>query len=97
MSALIRDAIHATYGSYASVETVRAALDATFGAIHSDRSGEELVDSIRTASVGLRIDVTDVADTLELLDHYDSDTAERRRARQPTVGAEGLEPPTSCL
>ena len=29
----------------------------------------------RTASVGLRIDVTDVADTLELLDQYDAEDA----------------------
>ncbi len=29
----------------------------------------------RTASVGLRIDVTDVADTLELLDQYDAEEA----------------------
>lgn len=29
----------------------------------------------RTASVGLRVDVTDVADTLELLDQYDRDAA----------------------
>lgn len=27
----------------------------------------------RTASVGLRVDVTNVADTLELLDQYDAD------------------------
>lgn len=27
----------------------------------------------RTASVGLRIDVTDIADTLELLDQYDAE------------------------
>lgn len=29
----------------------------------------------RTASVGLKIDVTDIADTLELLDHYDAEGA----------------------
>lgn len=29
----------------------------------------------RTASVGLQIDVTDVADALELLDHYDTEDA----------------------
>lgn len=27
----------------------------------------------RTASVGLKIDVTDIADTLELLDHFDAE------------------------
>ncbi|MBN8869955.1 MAG: CopG family transcriptional regulator [Solirubrobacterales bacterium] len=48
MSALIRDAIHSTYGSAGSVESVRAALDSTFGVVSSDRSGEELVDSIRS-------------------------------------------------
>ena len=31
MSALIRDAIHSTYGSAGSAESVRAALDSTFG------------------------------------------------------------------
>lgn len=29
----------------------------------------------RTASVGLKIDVTDIADTLELLDQYDAEGA----------------------
>jgi hypothetical protein len=29
----------------------------------------------RTASVGLKVDVTDVADTLELLDQYDAEDA----------------------
>jgi hypothetical protein len=29
----------------------------------------------RTASVGLKLDVTNVADTLELLDHYDAKDA----------------------
>ncbi len=29
----------------------------------------------RTASVGLKVDVTDIADTLELLDHYDAEGA----------------------
>ena len=29
----------------------------------------------RTASVGLKIDVTDVADTLDLLDHHDAEDA----------------------
>lgn len=29
----------------------------------------------RTASVGLKVDVTDIADTLELLDQYDTENA----------------------
>ena len=29
----------------------------------------------RTASVGMKVDVTDIADTLELLDSYDTETA----------------------
>ena len=29
----------------------------------------------RTASVGLKVDVTDIADTLELLDQYDAEDA----------------------
>ena len=29
----------------------------------------------RTASVGLKVDVTDIADTLELIDQYDADEA----------------------
>lgn len=29
----------------------------------------------RTASIGLRIDVTDIADTLELLDQHDAESA----------------------
>lgn len=29
----------------------------------------------RTASVGLKVDVTDIADTLELLDEYDAEPA----------------------
>ncbi|MDU0349359.1 hypothetical protein [Actinomyces sp. MRS3W] len=29
----------------------------------------------RTAAVGLKVDVTNIADTLELLDHYDAEEA----------------------
>ena len=29
----------------------------------------------RTASVGMKVDVTDIADTFELLDSYDTETA----------------------
>lgn len=29
----------------------------------------------RTASVGLKVNVTEIADTLELLDHYDAEDA----------------------
>ncbi|MCO5314769.1 MAG: ribbon-helix-helix protein, CopG family [Solirubrobacterales bacterium] len=48
MSALIRDAIHSTYGSTGSADSILAALDSTFGTVSTDRSGEELVDSIRS-------------------------------------------------
>ncbi len=47
MSALIRDAIHSTYGSAGSATDVRAALDSTFGVVSTERSGEKLVESIR--------------------------------------------------
>lgn len=50
MSALIRDAIHATYGAPGSQTRTLAALEATFGAVSSAASGERLVDSIRSGS-----------------------------------------------
>lgn len=47
MSALVRDAIHATYGPPSSNERVRAALDTTFGVVEA-ASGEVLVDALRS-------------------------------------------------
>lgn len=48
MSALIREAIHSTYGTPSSTERVRAALDSTYGVVRVDESGEALVESIRS-------------------------------------------------
>jgi hypothetical protein len=48
MSALIRDAIHATYGDVGQKDKIRALLDVSFGAVELDASGEDLVDSIRS-------------------------------------------------
>lgn len=48
MSALIRDAIRSTYGSSDSADRVRTALDSTFGVVTTNRSGEDLVDSVRS-------------------------------------------------
>lgn len=48
MSALIREAIHATYGAPISRDRVRIALDLSFGASALDVSGEAAVDSIRS-------------------------------------------------
>lgn len=48
MSALIRDAIHATYGAPSSAERLHAALEMTFGVAEGAESGEELVDSLRS-------------------------------------------------
>lgn len=48
LSALIGNAIHLTYGSANSTGSVQAALDSTFGVVSTDRSGEDLVDSIRS-------------------------------------------------
>jgi hypothetical protein len=48
MSLLIRQAIHSTYGHVGHDDATRLALAATFGAVSSDVSGEELVDGIRS-------------------------------------------------
>lgn len=48
MSALIRDAIRSAYGSAGSTDSIRAALDSTFGIVSNDRSGEDIVESIRS-------------------------------------------------
>jgi hypothetical protein len=48
MSALIRDAIHSTYGDVGHRERVLGLLDASFGVVGTDTSGERLVDGIRS-------------------------------------------------
>jgi predicted transcriptional regulator len=48
MSSLIRQAIHSTYGHVDDEDATRRALAATFGAVTSDISGEQLVDGIRS-------------------------------------------------
>lgn len=48
MSALIRDAVHSTYGVPSSGDRVRAALDLSFGTSTVDISGETAVESIRS-------------------------------------------------
>ncbi|MFF7293749.1 ribbon-helix-helix protein, CopG family [Microbacterium sp. NPDC008134] len=48
MSLLIRQAIHATYGNVDQEDATKRALAATFGALTTDRSGEQLVDGIRS-------------------------------------------------
>jgi len=48
MSALIREAIHATYGASDSGERVRSLIDASFGVVSVEIPGEELVDTIRS-------------------------------------------------
>jgi len=50
MSALIRDAIHATYGGLGHAEATRRALAATFGAVSTELDGRELVESLRSGS-----------------------------------------------
>ncbi len=48
MSSLIRQAIHSTYGHVDDEDATRRALAATFGAVTSDISGDQLVDGIRS-------------------------------------------------
>ncbi|MFK0402915.1 hypothetical protein ACIQTT_11340 [Microbacterium sp. NPDC090225] len=48
MSSLIRQAIHSAYGHVDDEGETRRALAATFGAVTSDKSGEQLVDGIRS-------------------------------------------------
>lgn len=48
MSALIRDAIHVTYGEVGQKDRIRALLDTSFGVVELDNSGEVLVESIRS-------------------------------------------------
>ncbi|WEK61335.1 MAG: ribbon-helix-helix protein, CopG family [Candidatus Microbacterium colombiense] len=48
MSALIRQAIHATFGQGGQQEATRSALAATFGAVPGDVDGAELVHGLRS-------------------------------------------------
>ncbi|MDQ4214851.1 ribbon-helix-helix protein, CopG family [Microbacterium capsulatum] len=48
MSALIREAIHSTYGDVGDPERLRGLIDASFGTIAREVSGEELVDGLRS-------------------------------------------------
>lgn len=48
MSHLIRQAIHSTYGHVDQEDATKRALAATFGAVSSEVSGEQLVDGIRS-------------------------------------------------
>lgn len=48
MSALIRDAIHATYGRGGELERIESALEATFGVVSAEEDGREMVDRLRT-------------------------------------------------
>ena len=50
MSALIRDAIHTTYGRVGEDDRVRTALTATFDVVDAAASGEELVDRVRSGA-----------------------------------------------
>lgn len=48
MSALIREAIHATYGRVDEQGRVLSAIDSTFGVVALDVDGAQLVDGIRS-------------------------------------------------
>lgn len=48
MSALIRDAIHSTYGSPGSSEHIHAALEATFGVLDAGEAGADAVAALRS-------------------------------------------------
>ncbi|WP_217185040.1 ribbon-helix-helix protein, CopG family [Streptomyces sp. AC495_CC817] len=50
MSALIRDAIQATYGRAGDLDRVEAALAATFGVVGRDVDGRDAVDRLRSGS-----------------------------------------------
>lgn len=50
MSALIRDAIHTTYGRVGEDDRIRAALHATFDVIEIQTAGEQLVDRLRSGA-----------------------------------------------
>lgn len=48
MSALIREAVHHTYGATDAHEKVRSLIDGSFGVVSVELSGEELVDRVRS-------------------------------------------------
>ncbi|MGN8027557.1 CopG family transcriptional regulator [Microbacterium sp. 22242] len=48
MSALIRDAIHTTYGQLEGPERIRTLIDMSFGVVGIEFPGEELVDALRS-------------------------------------------------
>lgn len=48
MSALIREAIHATYGTPGEADRLRAALEASFGAVVRDEDGAAFVERMRS-------------------------------------------------
>jgi len=48
MSALIRDAIHTTYGRLEEPERIRTLIDMSFGVVEIEVPGERLVDSLRS-------------------------------------------------
>jgi len=48
MSALVREAIHSTYGAPTSAERVRSAIDMSFNTVIIEHDGEELVEGLRT-------------------------------------------------
>lgn len=48
MSALIREAIHSTYGEIGQQERVLALIDDSFGVMGGSVAGERLVDGIRS-------------------------------------------------
>ncbi len=48
MSALIRDAIHATYGRGGELERIESALDATFGVVSGADDGRAMVERLRS-------------------------------------------------
>jgi len=50
MSALIRDAIHTTYGRVGENERARAALLATFNVVDVETAGEQLVTRLRSGA-----------------------------------------------
>ncbi|MEQ6898235.1 CopG family transcriptional regulator [Microbacterium sp. KR10-403] len=48
MSALIRDAIHSTYGASSPADAVRTAIDMSFGVVAVEYDGERAVERLRS-------------------------------------------------
>ncbi|WP_036283937.1 ribbon-helix-helix protein, CopG family [Microbacterium luticocti] len=48
MSALIRDAIHSTYGAPTAADAVRTAIDTSFGVVAIEHDGEREVERLRS-------------------------------------------------